>query len=105
MGLRSLYPLLPVYDQYMFLKERSQETFSAPRQWITTVNISWKSNQQPCIWCINYSSQLERQERIVPNPTKERQIPSSSGSTRKCDSETRSMGVRELIGDEWEKEK
>jgi hypothetical protein len=60
-----------------------------------------ESNYQPCIWCINYSNRLGRQEKIVPNPTKEQQIPSSSGSMWECDSEiAKELGVRELLGDE-----
>jgi len=55
---------------------------------------------QPCVWCITYSSVEGRQEKIVPNPTKERQIPSSLRSTWKCGSKTRRLGVRELLGDE-----
>jgi hypothetical protein len=110
--------MLPVYDQYMFLKERSQEPFSAPRSTLsmdndnrTSMQKSANNNQhllenksgkdyQPCIWCINYSSQLGRQDKIAPNPTKEQRIPSSSGSIQKCGSETRRLGVRELLGDE-----
>ncbi|RIA86801.1 hypothetical protein C1645_807622 [Glomus cerebriforme] len=55
---------------------------------------------QPCIWCIGYSSRLGKQERIVQNPARERQIPSSSGPVWECDSETGKVGVRELLGDE-----
>jgi len=55
---------------------------------------------QPCLWCISYSHQRERQGIIVQNPAKERQIPSSSGQVWECDSETRALGVRELCGNE-----
>jgi hypothetical protein len=55
---------------------------------------------QPCIWCINYSSQLEQQGTIVQNPTKERQIPSSLGSIWGCDAKIGKVGVRELLGNE-----
>jgi hypothetical protein len=55
---------------------------------------------QPCIWCISYSHQLERQGIIVQNPARERQIPSSSGPVWECDSETRRLDVRKLLGNE-----
>jgi hypothetical protein len=110
--------LLPVYDQYMLLKERSQESFSAPRPTLSMDNHNRTSTRkeasnnkrlleektgkdyQPCIWCNNYSSRQGRQERIVPNPTEERQIPSSTGLLRKCGSDIRRLGVRELLGNE-----
>ena len=96
----------------------SQRTFSAPKPTLSMDNHNRTSTQneasnnkrllevktgkgyQPCIWCINYSSRQGRQERIMPNPTKERQIPSSSRSTWECGSKTRSMAVWELLGDE-----
>jgi hypothetical protein len=106
-------------------KEKSQElsetggiTLSAPRPNLSMDNyIGTRSRQatiysqhflkskpgkyyQPCIWCISYSPRLERQERIVQNPARERQIPSSLGPVWECDSETSKMGVRELCGDE-----
>ncbi|PKY37572.1 hypothetical protein RhiirA4_450439 [Rhizophagus irregularis] len=55
---------------------------------------------KPCIWCINYSLQFGRQERFMCTPAGERPLSSSSGSIWKCDSETRALGVRELLGDE-----
>ena len=59
-----------------------------------------EKDYQPCIWCINYSLQLERQERFVCNPKKEQQILFSSGSVLKNGSETRKLGVQELLGNE-----
>jgi hypothetical protein len=102
----------------MFLKKRSQEPFSAPRSTLsmdnnnrTNTQKSANNNQhllknksgkdyQPCIWCINYSFRLGQQEKIVPNSTKERQISSSLKSIQKCGSETKRLGVWELLGDE-----
>ncbi|CAI2171456.1 12624_t:CDS:2 [Funneliformis geosporum] len=107
--------LLPVHDQYIFLKERSQETFSAPKSSLSMddynrtstrkpasnsqhlLKIKSEKGYQPCILCIDYSSRLERQERIVPNLIKERPF---SSEIWKCGSKTRIMGVRELLGDE-----
>jgi hypothetical protein len=103
----------------MFLKGRSQESFSAPRSDLSLDNYNGTNSRneannykrllegvktgkdyQPCIWCINYSSRLGRQKQIVQNPIKERQIPSSSRSTWECDSESRRLAVWELLGDE-----
>jgi len=54
-----------------------------------------------CVWCISYSLQQGRKEAVGYNPTSERQIPSSSGQGRECDSNSRgTLGVRELRGDE-----
>ncbi|CAI2178955.1 6135_t:CDS:2 [Funneliformis geosporum] len=110
--------MLPVYDQYMFLKERSQGTFSAPKPTLSMDNhvrtntrkeasnnkrlleVKTGKSYQRCIWCIDYSSRLGRQKRIVQNPTKERQIHSSSRSTWECGSKTKRMAIWELLGDE-----
>ncbi len=53
-----------------------------------------------CIWCINHSLQQETKESIDCNLTRERTIPSSLGPEWKCDSNSRTLGVRELRGDE-----
>src|ERR1043165_1713446 len=63
---------LPVYDQHMFLKGRSQETFSAPRPTLSMdnhngttsrkatsksqrlVEIEAGKDYQRCIWCNSY---------------------------------------------------
>ncbi|GBC04230.1 hypothetical protein RclHR1_05580015 [Rhizophagus clarus] len=110
--------LLPVYDQYMFLKERSQGTVSAPEPTLSMDNdnrtrtlklannnqhlLEVKSGKgyQRCIWCIDYSSQLESQKRIVQNLTKEQQIPSSSRSPWECGSKTSRLAIWKLLGDE-----
>jgi hypothetical protein len=122
--------LLPVHDQFKLPKEEknkeksqkisktSKVDFSAPKPNLSMdINDGTRSQQatihsqcfleskpekyyQPCIWCINSSSQMGRQERIVRNPTKERQVPSSSGSKWECDSEIGKVGVRELLGNE-----
>jgi hypothetical protein len=55
---------------------------------------------QPCVWCINFSLQRERQRKFVCNPAKVRQIPSSSGSIWECGSKSNKLGVRELLGNE-----
>src|SRR5437762_3481641 len=102
----------------MFFKERSPETFSAPRPNLSMDNYNGTQSQkatihsqhflenkpgkdyQSCIWCINYSLQSERQGTIMYTPARERPLPSSSGSVWKGDSYTRRLGVRELLGDE-----
>ncbi|CAB4391490.1 unnamed protein product [Rhizophagus irregularis] len=52
---------------------------------------------QPCIWCISYSHQLERQGI---RQIKERQIPSFSGPVWECDSKTRRLEVQKLLRNE-----
>src|SRR4051794_19844523 len=110
--------LLSVHDQYMFLKERSQENFSAPRPNLSMDNYNGTQlpkatihsqrflenntgkDNQSCIWCINYKLQSGRQGTIMCTPTKERSLPSPPGSVWEGDSETRVLGIRELCGDE-----
>ncbi|CAB4408427.1 unnamed protein product [Rhizophagus irregularis] len=65
-----------------------------------TVNVPGKQNLEPCIWCISYSHQLERQGIIVKNPAKEQWIPSSSGPVWECDPETRRLRVQKLLRNE-----
>src|SRR5204862_2687616 len=54
---------------------------------------------QRCIWCVNFSSQRDKEKNSFI-PTNERPIPFSSGTKWRCDFKDRKVAIRELCGDE-----